>query len=554
MIESLSVKNFALIKEAHIDFRDNLNVITGETGSGKSILIGSINLALGMRANKDYLRDDNEEMSVAISFDVKSEELKKYIEELDIPMSDDKVIIYRKVTKDKNVVKINDEPCTLNKIKDLTEKLIDIYGQHDSESLRKNARHIEFLDDFIGNEVSEKKKNILEHLTTLKAAREKLDTFNLDEKMRLREIDILKYEIEELENAHLKEGEEEELADKFKLASNSKNIIEALTTAFNSLQESRFDYAVKEVKDAMKYDSSLSSIYESLTDVENIVRDSIKELDKRISGYDIDEKEFKVMEDRLDFIRRILSKYGNSIDSVISQLAEKKERLNSLINYESEKKKAEEKVEKCEKKLYSAASELSELRKQHKKSFIDKLLFELRDIGFTDAKFDIDINEKQDITKDGFDDVVFMISLNAGEKLRPLSEVASGGELSRIMLSIKTILSDTYGTETLIFDEIDAGISGITATKVAAKLNRIAKNHQVILITHLPQIAAMADNHFVIEKKVDDNRTLTTITELTEDGMIEEIGRLISSGGTLTETVLANAKELKELARLEKKK
>lgn len=554
MIESLSVKNFALIKEAHIDFRDNLNVITGETGSGKSILIGSINLALGMRANKDYLRDDNEEMSVVISFDVKSEELKKYIEELDVPMSDDKVIIYRKVTKDKNVVKINDEPCTLSKIKDLTEKLIDIYGQHDSESLRKNARHIEFLDDFIGNEVIEKKKNILEHLTVLKSAREKLDTFNLDEKMRLREIDILKYEIEELENAHLKEGEEEELADKFKLASNSKNIIEALTTAFNSLQESRFDYAVKEVKDAMKYDSSLSSIYESLTDVENIVRDNIKELDKRISSYDIDEKEFKVMEDRLDFIRRILSKYGNSIDSAISQLAEKKERLNSLINYESEKKKAEEKVEKCEKKLYSAASDLSELRKQHKKSFIDKLLFELRDIGFTDAKFDIDINEKQDITKDGFDDVVFMISLNAGEKLRPLSEVASGGELSRIMLSIKTILSDTYGTETLIFDEIDAGISGITATKVAAKLNRIAKNHQVILITHLPQIAAMADNHFVIEKKVDDNRTLTTITELTEDGMIEEIGRLISSGGTLTETVLANAKELKELARLEKKK
>ena len=369
MIESLSVKNFALIKEAHIDFRDNLNVITGETGSGKSILIGSINLALGMRANKDYLRDDNEEMSVAISFDVKSEELKKYIEELDIPMSDDKVIIYRRVTKDKNVVKINDEPCTLNKIKDLTEKLIDIYGQHDSESLRKNARHIEFLDDFIGNEISEKKKNILENLTTLKAAREKLDTFNLDEKMRLREIDILKYEIEELENAHLKEGEEEELADKFKLASNSKNIIEALTTAFNSLQESRFDYAVKEVKDAMKYDSSLSSIYESLTDVENIVRDSIKELDKRISSYDIDEKEFKVMEDRLDFIRRILSKYGNSIDSAISQLAEKKERLNSLINYESEKKKAEEKVEKCEKKLYSAASELSELRKHRQITF-----------------------------------------------------------------------------------------------------------------------------------------------------------------------------------------
>lgn len=554
MIESLSVKNFALIKEAHIDFRDNLNVITGETGSGKSILIGSINLALGMRSNKDYLRDDDEEMSVAISFDVKNEELKNYIKEQDISMTDDKIIIYRKVTKDKSVAKINDEPCTLNKIKDITEKLIDIYGQHDSESLRKNARHIEFIDDFIGEEVAVKKKNIVEHIAAFKKAKENLDTFNLDEKMRLREIDILKYEIEELANANLKEGEEEELAEKFKIVSNSKNIIEALTNAFNSLQESRFDYAVKEVKDAMKYDSSLSDVYASLTDVENIVSDSIKELDKRISTYDIDEKEYKTMEDRLDFIRRILSKYDNSINSALSQLSEKRERLDTLVNYESEKKKAEDKVAKCEKKLYEAADELSKLRKKYKDEFVEKLLFELRDIGFTDAKFDISITEKPDITKDGFDEVVFMISLNAGEKLKPISEVASGGELSRIMLCIKTILSDTYGTETLIFDEIDAGISGITATKVASKLNRIAKNHQVILITHLPQIAAMADNHFVIEKKVDDNKTLTTIMQLDADGMIGEIGRLISSGGSLTETVLANAKELKESALLEKKK
>ena len=202
--------------------------------------------------------------------------------------------------------------------------------------------------------------------------------------------------------------------------------------------------------------------------------------------------------------------------------------------------------------MYDEANRLSTLRKEHIKDFVDKIIFELKDIGFTNVRFDIKVDKKDDITKDGFDDVVFMISLNAGEKLKPLGDIASGGELSRIMLSIKTILSETYGTETLIFDEIDSGISGITASKVASKLNKIAKNHQVILITHLPQIAAMADNHFVIEKKVVNDRTLTTIEQLDENGMINEIGRLISSSGALSKTVLANAKELKDKAKLEK--
>ena len=320
------------------------------------------------------------------------------------------------------------------------------------------------------------------------------------------------------------------------------------------MQESKFDYAVREIKDAIKYDNSLSNIYESLKDVENIVSDSIKEISNKIDDYDIDEAMYKTMEERLDFIRRILSKYNNSITEANSQLNIKKERINELLNYDEEKKKAEDNLQKSVEELDKAATELSELRKKYKDVFIEKLLFELNDLGFSDAKFDIDISKKQEVTKDGFDDVVFMISLNTGEKLKPLSDVASGGELSRIMLSIKTILSNTYGTDTLIFDEIDAGISGITATKVSYKLDRIARNHQVILITHLPQIAAMADNHFVIEKKVSDNKTLTTIKELDENGMIEEIGRLISSDGNLTENVIANAKELKELARKEKNK
>ena len=553
MLESLSVRNFALIKEAHIDFRNNLNVLTGETGSGKSILIGSINLALGMRASKDYMRDENEDTTVSIAFSVKDAELIKTIKDMDIPIDEDgKVIIYRKITKDKNIAKINDESSTLNKIKELTDKLIDIYGQHDGESLRKNAKHIEFLDDFIGKESVEKKSVISKLYTELKEKKERLDGFNLDERMRLREIDILKYEVDELEKANLKKGEEEELADRFKLISNSKNIIESLTNAFNSLQELNISAAVKEVKSATKYDESLNDIYSSLMDCESIISDSIKELDKKIEQYDVDEKEYASMENRLDLIRGILAKYNNSVDKALSELEIKKKRLIELDDYDNEKQKAKAEVEKAEAKLEKAASELSDLRKKYSKDFIAKIVEELKDLGFLDVKFDISIERKSEIARDGFDEVTFMISLNTGEKMRALSDVASGGELSRIMLSIKTILSESYGTETLIFDEIDAGISGITATKVASKLNRIAKNHQVILITHLPQIAAMADNHFVIKKEVAGDRTMTTIDQLDDKGMIEEIGRLISSGGELTKNVLANAEELKASALKEK--
>lgn len=553
MLESLAVKNFALIKEAHIDFKNNLNVLTGETGSGKSILIGSINLALGMRASKDYMRDENEDTTVSISFEVKDKETLDYIKEQDIPVDEDgKVIIFRRITKDKNIAKINDEPSTLNKIKEVTEKLIDIYGQHDGESLRKNAKHIEFLDNFIGNESIEKKNIVSKLYTELKDKKEKLATFNLDERMRLREIDILKYEVDELEKANLKAGEEEELADRFKLVSNSKNIIESLTNALNALQDLNLSAAVKEVKSAVKYDDSLNDIYSSLMDCDSIVSDSIKELDKKIDQYDIDEKDYANMESRLDLIRGILAKYNNSVDKALVELDYKKKRLVELADYDNEKKKAEDEVAKAEKKLEKAATELSELRKKYSKDFIGRIVEELKDLGFLDVKFDISIERKNEITRDGFDEVTFMISLNTGEKMRVLSDVASGGELSRIMLSIKTILSESFGTETLIFDEIDAGISGITASKVASKLNRIAKNHQVILITHLPQIAAMADNHFVIKKEVADDRTITTIEQLDDKGMIDEIGRLVSSSGELTNTVLANAKELKESAMREK--
>ncbi len=553
MLDSLAVKNFALIKDAHIDFKNNLNILTGETGSGKSILIGSINLALGMRASKDVMRDENEDTVVSIVFSIKDKNLIDTLKNEDIPIDDEgKIIIYRKITKDKNISKINDEPSTLNKIKYLTEKLIDIYGQHDGESLRKNAKHIQFLDEYIGEKAVEKKQVINDTYSKLKEAENKLLSFNLDERMRNREIDILKYEIDEIEKADIKNGEEEDLADRFKLISNSKNIIESLTEALNYLQEANISKASKNLKDAVKYDDSLDELHKSLIDCDSIVSDCIKELDKKIDDYDIDEKEFSYMEGRLELIRSILAKYNNSFDEMTKEYENKKRRLIELSDYDEEKNKASDNVKKVKAKLIKECEELSSIRKEYAKTFTEKIIHELKDLGFLDVKFEIKVEKKSEIGRDGYDDITFMISLNTGEKMRALNEVASGGELSRIMLSIKTVLSENYGTETLIFDEIDAGISGITASKVASKLNRIAKNHQVILITHLPQIAAMADDHFVISKGVDSNRTITTIEELDDEGMIKEIGRLISSSGELTENVIANAKELKEMSKKEK--
>ncbi len=553
MIEEVSVKNFALIKEANIEFKNNLNVLTGETGSGKSILIGSINLALGKRASKEYMREDNEDTIVSICFSEKNDEILNKIKNMDIPVDDDgKVIIYRKITKDKNIAKINDMNCTLSKIKEVTEMLVDIYGQHDSEGLRMGNRHIDFLDEYIGKEAYEKKKIIKNLYDELKVENEKLEKFNMDEGKRYREMDLLKYEVEELESANLKQGEEEEIEREYKILSNAKYIVENLYAAKNIIENANIGNAISELKQATKNDESIKSILDSLYDVDAIVNDNIKELDKKIDSYDIDEEKLVEKENRLNLIRNILKKYNNSVDIAIKSLDEKKNTLELLANYEIEKEKQEKKVEQTRNNLLKECENLSQIRKQAALVFEKRLIEEMVDLGFLDVRFEVIFNKKENPTTDGYDDVNFNISLNKGEKMRNLAEVASGGELSRIMLSIKTILSDSYGTETLIFDEIDAGISGITAGKVANKLNKIAKNHQVICITHLPQIAAMADNHYVIRKRIEEDRTITDIEALDSDGMLREIGRLIGSNEVLTETVLANARELKDIALKEK--
>ena len=554
MIQELYIKNFALIREATVNFQNNLNILTGETGSGKSILIGSINLALGGRINKEQIINEDEDTIVCLTFLIKDEIVLEKIRQMDVNIDDGKIIVYRKISKDRSISKVNDISCTLNKIKEVTELLVDIYGQHDSDDLRKENKHIDFLDDYIGQEVLDLKNSIKKYLHDYKISKKELEKFNIDDSQKLREIDLLEYEIEELENADLKVGEEDELQEKYKLLSNSKNLIDSLNLTKNVFEQLDVSNAIRELKSASKIDSSIDNILNQALDIESLSYDLIKDVDNKIDTYDVDDENLSIISDRLSKIRNILNKYNNSVDNALNALKDKKNRLKVLNNYDIEKAKAMDNIDKIYSKLLSECDKLSKLRIKKSKLFENDLSKELIDLGFLDVNFKIDFNKKSEPNNNGIDDVKFLISLNPGEKMRSISEVASGGELSRIMLSIKTILSNTIGTETLIFDEIDAGISGITASKVAVKLNKISTNHQVLCITHLPQIAAMADHHFVINKTTDENKskTITNVLLLDYDGMINEIGRLISSNDNLTDTVKKNAIELKNNANMYK--
>lgn len=549
MLQELHVKNLALIKEANITFGDKLNILTGETGAGKSILLGSINLALGNRASKDLIRDGSDEVSVELLFNVGKDSaiydvLIKKFDEYEIPYDDGNIIIQRKVSKDKSSAKINMTFVTLDKLKEITELLIDIHGQHDSEELRKDTKHIVFLDNYLTKELKELKAKLALKYDELHIAKKELKEFDIDENMKNREIDLLNYEIEEINNANLKNGEEEDLNDKYKKISNSKNIIDSIYYAKESLDRFDISGAISKLKNVSKYDESLEGLISTLYDIEQISNDAKKDIDSYIREYDYSESDLSSIEDRLDLIRNIYAKHGGDYEKTMKNYDLKTDRLNLLKNYDKEKLECEERVKKLNTELYDISKKISEIRKKGSKSFEKEVISELKELGFLNVSFQINFEERNEVTKSGIDVVEFMISLNPGEKMRSLSDTSSGGELSRIMLSIKTILANLDETETLIFDEIDAGISGITASKVAEKLKKISNSRQVICITHLPQIAACSDTHYKIEKEVVDGNTYTKLIELDENGTINELGRLLGTG-VMSESVIANAKELR---------
>lgn len=553
MLLNLHVKNLALIKEAEVDFHEGLNIMTGETGAGKSIIIGSVNIALGGKISKDIIRNGANYAPVELVFETKSDEARRFFEENDLPWEDGQVIISRKLTNTKNVIKVNGETVPVSILRELASLLMDIHGQHDNESLLKTSKHLSMLDEYGGGEVAALKKQISDSFYEYRKIKEKCASFTGDEEERRREISFLEFEVKEIEEAELKSGEDEELEEEYKRMSNAEKITTSLGEAYELIDgedgsvRELIGRAVKNIGDLLSYDERIEELYQAVSDIEALCTDFTRELADYMEDTAFDGERFEYIEKRLDFINRLKLKYGKSMEEIQKHKEEAQKKLEFYENYEEEKEKAFAKLQEVEKELGKLCDGLTEIRKRAGEAIRKNIIKALKDLNFLEVQFDVEFKKNEGFTANGNDNVQFLISTNPGEVLKPLSKVASGGELSRIMLGFKSLLAGKDNVETLIFDEIDTGISGRTAQMVSEKLKEISKKHQVICITHLPQIASMADSHYLIEKTVIEGKTVTRIGEITEERSVEEIARMLG-GAKITETVMESAREMKKMA------
>ena len=555
MLQNLHVKNLALIDETEVEFGPGLNILSGETGAGKSIIIGSINLALGEKVQKEMLRDNGESALVELIFFVEDADTIEAIRALDIEMEDDTVILSRKITGGRAIGRINGEAVSASKMKAVASLLIDIHGQHEHQSLLSKKKHLEILDTFAKEALGDKKEKLAQCYQEYRKLKDELEHANLDGEERAREVSFLEYEVKEIEDAQLTVGEDEELEAVFRKYSNGKKIMDAVGAANAATSEDdesaseRIGRALRELSSVSGYDERVKEMEEQLTEIDNLLSDFNHELASYLSDEEFDEETFYETEKRLDLINHLKSKYGNTIADILKYCEEKAERIAVLNDYDAYLAGLQKNVSKKEKQLEQLSKKVSDIRKKESKKLTESIKNALLDLNFLDVQFTMEFAET-DYTANGIDDAQFLISTNPGEPVKPLGKVASGGELSRIMLAIKTVMaSDKIGT--LIFDEIDSGISGRTAQMVSEKMNVLGRSHQIICITHLPQIAAMADSHFLIEKSVENQATVSKIHKLTDEESVEELARMLG-GVEITDTVLENAREMKQMAYMKK--
>ncbi len=558
MLQNLHVKNLALINEAEVEFKPGLNILSGETGAGKSIIIGSINLALGEKVPKEMVRENAPYGLVELVFVVEDDKQRQALEELDIIPEEDTVILSRKIVNGRSTAKINGETVPVSKIREAASLLIDIHGQHEHQSLLVKKNHLNILDAYAKNELQEKKEKLKESYGRYKKLKTELDGADMDGEERNREISFLEYEVKEIEEAALKTGEDEELETEYKRLSNGRKIMEAVNTAYAQTGEEfesaseRLSRGLKELSSVSEYDTKLENLQNQLMEIDNLLNDFNREIAEYISDTQFDEETFAAVELRLDTINRLKAKYGGSIEEILESCTEKKDRLLKLADYDTYLEKLKKYLKEAQEELEGLCGEVSKIRQKEAALLTEAVKKVLEELNFLDVSFSMGFKRLSHYTANGYDDGEFMISTNPGEPLKSLEKIASGGELSRIMLAIKTVLADTDSIETLIFDEIDTGISGRTAQMVSEKMNVLGRNHQVICITHLPQIAAMADSHFLIEKSVSNQTTISTIRPLNEEESIKELARMIG-GVKITDTVISSAREMKELAANTKK-
>ena len=554
MLNQLSVRNVAVIDKLDINLHDGVSVLTGETGAGKSIIIDSINMILGDRANKELVRYGTDKAVVQAVFDAPKSVI-NILEENDIDVEDGTVIITRQVTKEgKSVARINGMVVTLNILREISDRLINIHGQHDNQALLTPIRHITFLDAYADNE--EYINRYKDILSKKREIEKKISSLEMDEQEKMQRIDLLEYQVKEIKKASLEKDEEDDLREQRDIYTNAEQITKSVNEAYMNLYEgdeiqSAYDgisIAVNEISQISDLNPQLKSIYDTLNEIMYSLEDTAHEIKEFGETVEFDEQTLNEIEERLDLISRLKRKYGNSIEEILAYLKKAESELNDIKLSDERTNELKEELKNITKELKEKGNVLTQRRENAAKVLEENIEKSLHELNMEKSKFKVNIENDGTFYDNGMDKVEFLISTNPGEPLKPLVKIASGGELSRVMLAIKSILADSDGVDTMIFDEIDTGVSGKAAMSIAKKLAVIAKNKQVICITHLPQLTAMADNHYLIQKNTDGELASTTLKELDEEGRELELARIID-GGEVTELALSHAKQMLENAK-----
>ena len=539
MITTLHIKNIGIIDDICVDFNQGFNVLTGETGAGKTLIVDALEIIAGGRFSKEMIRKGQEQSFVEINL---------YEPENEIAM-DGNIIVSREIyTNGRNTCKINGRLVTVSELKSFMQARIDIHGQHDNQTIMNPTKHIYYLDDMIGDKIRGVKEKYQEQLLIYHHIQAELKKNYGDEKEKQRKLDLLQYQLNEIKQANLTVKEDETLEEKRKLILHAEKIAEDLKEAKKQLNENVMDgigIAIRSLEKIEhfdnKYKANLDQLKTIYYDIQEMTRDMM-DLEEQV---DFDEEERNKVEERLDMIFSLKRKYGNEIPEILQYQTQLEEEITSVENLEEYTNQLKVNLKQVKEKLFDLAKKMNKLRKEYAKQLEEKVNHELQELEMKQARFRVEMifKEEQEYTINGLDQVQFLISTNIGEEYKSLVKIASGGEISRIMLAIKTVLSDVDKVESMIFDEIDTGISGIAAKAVSKKMKTIAKKHQIFVVTHLAVIAASADSHFFLSKEVKNNVTKTCIQQLQGEEIIREIARIAT--GDITKTAMEHARELK---------
>lgn len=560
MLQSLRVKNFALIEELEVNFGEGLNILTGETGAGKSILLGSIQTALGAKTSRDFIRTGEASAVVELVFEDCSDAVCEELVKQELTPEGRSVTISRKLTESgKSVCRINGEIVTTAAVKSIGSLLLEIHGQQEHHTLLNSEKHLELVDRYAGEELALQKKKTRECYSEYSRLREELAKATEDASNKNRDVSYMEFALKEITEAAYRTGEMEELETEFCKLSHAKAISEGVASAMSAMSMGNKDTADEQVNTAIRVLSKISSFDEEAAkllsraeEIAALISDFSHEASSYLESLSDFEEDYARVSERLTMLNHLKSKYGKTMEDVVAYGEELEQKLERYADYDAYLCRLQREFELSQQKLEAECEKLSGLRKTASKELGRKIITALSELNFLEVRFEIRM-ERTGFHENGFDHAEFYIAANPGEEIKPIARVASGGELSRIMLALKSVFADRDEIPTLIFDEIDTGISGRTAQMVSEKMNEIAKDRQILCITHLPQIAAMADRHFLIEKTTDGKKTVTGLTELTGEASVEELARMLG-GVNITDAVRENAREMKKLAKNKSKK